>query len=811
MSVTHHGGCVCLWDGPVPDLTGAQDMALASFYADMHISDVAAPVAHSSLCSESREAVNSFCHFRDWEEVHASGKINLPGACTSTLLGVSQIPTDSRLTAAQGAELDAVLSHYEQLGLFSSGPHDIGRVPAHLNVQHNIRTGNACPVASRPYQHSHREKEWLETKLGELLEQGVIRRYTGPWVFPVVLVKKPDAVGSDALRLCIDFRKLNSVTELDPLQMPLINESLQEMAGCKYYSSVDVVSAFWQIPMHEDSVNKTGFSTPFGNFAWVRMPFGLVNASATFQRFMSEHVLQGDKYLSVYLDNVDVASQTWEEHIRHLTTVLERCLVAGLKLKLSKCAFAGKAARCLGFVVDEKGIHTDPAKVEAILRLPVPRGVAEVRSFLGMMNFYAHMIPNVAGIARPLHHLTRKGVAFEWTPECHHAHAMLKELLASEPVIAKPNWDLPFTLTTDWSKQAVGAVLSQQDTFGKSRPVSFASRALTPYEQNYAATEGECLALVWAVNKFRPYVDGRHFTVFTDHAALQWLSSARFSNCKLERWALSLQEYSFTVEHVKGENNVVADCLSRLTAAPTMTTNTAQYWPQAATKQGELDKIPCGVCNDNKGYDNIVICDACNACYHLRCLMPPQSTAPTGRWLCPSCDPDFACGIHELFDEHPVPLYGPTDPYVQPGLLHYLLPDEPAQRRAVLHASDALRWHPTLDGWLQVRKKLRNGPERWLLCPPVEYRWNLIRLVHEMLCHSGVSQTLLHCHLHFHWGGIKADIMRYIQQCDACQRHRLILPDLSELQEPALYGPFEHVHVDLAGPFMCSTAGTPAI
>ena len=202
MSVTTHATCVCLWDGPVPDLTHAQDMALASFCADMHISDVAAPVAHSSLCSESREAVNSFCHFRDWEEVHASGKINVPGACTSTPLGVSHIPTDSRLTAAQGAELDAVLSHYEQLGLFSSGPHDIGRVPAHLNVQHNIRTGNACPVASRPYQHSHREKVWLETKLGELLEKGVIRRYTGPWVSPVVLVKKPDAVGSDALRLC---------------------------------------------------------------------------------------------------------------------------------------------------------------------------------------------------------------------------------------------------------------------------------------------------------------------------------------------------------------------------------------------------------------------------------------------------------------------------------------------------------------------------------------------------------------------------------------------------------------------------------
>lgn len=199
----------------------------------------------------------------------ASGDINLPTA----IGGLHQIqfaPTDARLTIPQQEELQALLSHYD--GLFSAGPDDIGEVPA-LLTEHSITTGSAPAVSSRPYQHSHFEKQWLKDKLDELLIQGIIRPYTGSWVSHVLLVKKPGASGSDALRLCVDFRKLNAVTELDPLQLPQINEALQSLAGRNYYSSVDVVSAFWQIPMAEDSIDKTGFSTPFRNFAWIRMPF----------------------------------------------------------------------------------------------------------------------------------------------------------------------------------------------------------------------------------------------------------------------------------------------------------------------------------------------------------------------------------------------------------------------------------------------------------------------------------------------------------------------------------------------------------
>lgn len=298
-----------------------------------------------------------------WAGHEASGDVNLPCA----IGGPNQTqftPTDSRLSLQQQEELQALLSHYDRLGLFSPGPDDIGEVTA-LLTERSFNTGSAPAVSSRPNQHSHFEKQWLKDKIDELLTQGIIRPYTGPWVSTVVLIKKPGASGSDALRLCVDFRKSNSVTELDPVQLPVITEALQSLAGCNYYSSVDVVSVFWQIPMAQDSIHKTGFSTPFRNFAWMRMPFGLVNASATFQWFMSEHVEKHDDFLSVYSDNVDVASQTWEEHFQHVKFVLERCHKAGLKLKLSKCSFACRSAHCLGFVVDDEGIHTDPKKVAA--------------------------------------------------------------------------------------------------------------------------------------------------------------------------------------------------------------------------------------------------------------------------------------------------------------------------------------------------------------------------------------------------------------------------------------------------------------
>ena len=227
----------------------------------------------------------------------------------------------------------------------------------------------------------------------------------------------------------------------------------------------------------------------------------------------------------------------------------------------------------------------DSEKISAIVNMPAPVNVKAVKSFLGMTAFYARFINGYANMAAPMHALTHKGVVFCWSAECMQAFRALKHALSSEPVLRLPDWTIvtdesgrpqlkyPFHLTTDWSQTAMGAVLSQPDSEGNDHPIAFASRLLTPAETRYAPSEGECCALTWAFQKFRHYLHGYHCYVFTDHQALIWLNVARFQNAKLERWALKLQEFNFTVEYKKGCENVVADCLSRLKKARGMRTS----------------------------------------------------------------------------------------------------------------------------------------------------------------------------------------------------------------------------------------------
>ncbi len=491
MCDTFHGNFACSWSA-APDMDeGVLNSVLNSFTDSMRVAGSYSLQFHDSMRYEDLEMCNSFNHFNLWQEIHYTSGTTMP-LWVANATSVVQLPMPSRLSGVQRAELSALLEFYD--GLFSTGPDDYGVVPDDMSVFHRILTGDAEPVARRPYRLSQHENEWLRGHVLSLQEKGIVRPSNSPWMAPPVLVKKTDGT----LRFCCDLRALNQVTLKDPLTMPRIDECCTRMAGHQFYSSVDVVSAFWHIPLHPESIVKTGFSTPFGNWEWLRMPFGLCNASAPFQRFMNDHIACGFDFVSIYLDNIDVFSDTWEEHLAHLRVVLDRTAAAGLKLKLSKCAFAATSARCLGFIVDAHGIHTDPAKVGAIVNLPVPKDMPAVRSLLGMAGFYSHHIPHFAETARCLQLLTRKGIQFLWSPECDKAFHSLKAALINAPVLRPPDWGRDFLLTTDWSKQAVGAVLSQIDEAGEEHPVAFASRALTPSEQNYAATEGECPALVWA-------------------------------------------------------------------------------------------------------------------------------------------------------------------------------------------------------------------------------------------------------------------------------------------------------------------------
>jgi hypothetical protein len=377
-----------------------------------------------------------------------------------------------------------------------------------------------------------------------------------------------------------------------------------------------------------------------------------------------------------------------------------------------------------------------------------------VRSFTSAVGYYRDYIQNFALITAPMAQLLKKNVKWLWSEECQKAFEELKQRITSEPILRLPNFSLPFILTTDWSKVAIGAVLSQVDPeTGFDHPISFKSRLLSSAERNYSPTEGECLALVWAIQKFRVFLDGRHFTVYTDHQALQWLDTKRHQNSKLERWALKLQEFDFTIKYKKGEENLVADCLSRcIHISHIHACAVSPVWPEYVKEQKQLDLIPCVICGSPEGDDNIVICDGCKRCFHLRCLLPPRSTVPSGVWFCPACDPYFGeRGGSKLAElEHSkTPLeYHSWDPYLDPHLLSYiraghaleLLRDfAPRVAFEIRRRGSFYMKHPMLEDWLMVYKNIRRGPARWLVCSPLHFRWDIIAMIHDVLGHSGAT------------------------------------------------------------------------
>ncbi len=266
-----------------------------------------------------------------------------------TLETLKKVMPNKRLNEKQMAELAAVLSKHK--AAFAKDSKDYGKVTPEFICHHSIAIDDAKPVFQKPYRHSKFEEDFLKALVAELQEIGLIRPTSSPWISPVVLVKKKDG----GLRMCIDFRRLNAVTKRDPYQLPRVDDLTDRMQGCSYFSSIDVLSAFWNVPMAEEDIEKTGFTTAFGNFEWTRMPFGLINASSTFQRLMDK-VTSGLKNAAAYIDDVFIFSMTWEEHLQALSDTLGRLTAAGLKCKLSKCSFGGDSVKCLGHEVSQKGV-----------------------------------------------------------------------------------------------------------------------------------------------------------------------------------------------------------------------------------------------------------------------------------------------------------------------------------------------------------------------------------------------------------------------------------------------------------------------
>lgn len=438
----------------------------------------------------------------------------------------------------------------------------VGLGRTHL-IEHRIDTGDHLPIKQRQYPFAPPIMRQLEEEIKEMLDNDVIEPSYSPWRSPVLLVDK----SSGKKRLCLDSRQLNKVTKKDSYPLPRVSAVLDSLKNAHYLSTVDLKSAFWQVPLEASSKEKTAFGlSGKGLYQFKVMPFGLSNAAQTQQRLMDRlFTPEYEGKIFTYLDDIVIVSGDFEDHLSSLRWVKENLRSAGLTVNMDKCEFARPSLKYLGYIVDKEGLRTDPDKVSAILNYPRPSTFTELKRFIGLASWYRRFVENFAIVAAPLHELTkggRKGKHIRWTEEADRAFVELKTKLTTTPILCVPDYSKEFCVQCDASNNGIGAVLFQM-VGDDEKPVAYTSRKLSERESRYATSERELLSVLHAVEQFRPYVEGSHFKIYTDNSSLLWLQKQRDPHGRLARWAMRLQQFDYELLHRKGKENVVPDALSR--------------------------------------------------------------------------------------------------------------------------------------------------------------------------------------------------------------------------------------------------------
>lgn len=678
-------------------------------------------------------------------------------------------------TTDEQAQLALLLGKYSFV--FATEDEDLGYTD---KVQHEIHLTDDIPV-TQPYRRiPPTQYNEVREHIGKLLRKGVIKASSSPYASPIVLVRKVDG----SLRLCVDYRKLNSKTRRDAFPLPRIDESFDALRGAKFFSTIDLASGYHQVAMHERDRPKTAFTTPFGLYEYVRMPFGVCNGPATFQRLMqatmSDLIFQ---MLLVYLDDILVFSETFDEHLQRLETVLRRLAETGLKVKLEKCAFLQDTVKFLGHQVSAEGVGTDPSKVSAVKDWKVPTTAKELQSFLGFCSYYRRFIRGFSQTAGPLHDLVNKclsakksgwaGRHFDamWTPTCSSAFEGLKEKLTSAPILGFADFTQPFVLETDASQNGLGAVLYQQQGDTK-RVIAYASRRLRQAERNdrnYSSMKLELLALKWAVaEKFRGYLLGSKFVVLTNNNPLCHLKTAKLGAVE-QRWVAQLSVFDFEVKYRPGSSNAAADALSRQKFAGE---------PEVDPDSEFDDCVPvCSLVRRGTALEPDLVAKGLE-CYEVRQIrawesgsgvVTEQGNTPTlpgytreELLAFQGSDPTIT-GFRTFWDRGKKPSY--KERAALSNLVRRLL-----KQWNLIQEREGLLY--------RVVPESLHGPV-WQLLLPVCLKGQVLESVHNKMGHQGIERTVNLLRGRCFWVGYYEDVENWVKNCERCVLSKMPQPKIN--------------------------------
>ena len=580
-------------------------------------------------------------------------------------------------------------------------------------------------------------REKVEKELERLQQQGIIEPVQfSDWAAPIVPVVKSDG----SVRICGDYKvTVNREAKLDKYPIPPIDDLFACLAGGQRFTKLDLSHAYQQIQLDPDSRKYVTINTHKGLFTYNRLPFGVASVPSIFQRVM-ESVLQGIPGVCVYIDDILITGRDEQEHLAHLEEVLRRLKEAGMRLKSEKCEYLLPSVDYLGHTISKEGLRTSDVKVQAIIQAPAPKDVAELRSFLGLVNYYGKFLPDLATVLSPLYLLLQKKQKWIWTSDQEAAFGKVKDLLKSSRVLVHFDGTLPLTLSCDASPYGVGAVLSHIMANGEERPIAFASRTLTASERAYSQLDKEALAIVYGVKKYHQYLYGRQFQLKTDHKPLIHIFSERkatptMASSRLQRWALTLGAYSYTIQFRKGCDNGNADALSRL---------------------------PLPIARNE----------------------PPKPADVVHLMEYLDSSPITSSQIRVLTDQDPT--LSKVKVWILSGW-----PREPPE---------AEEFRPYFNRKSEL--SVEDGCVLWgnRVVVPEKGRDTVMSMLHQ--AHPGISRMKSLARCYVWWPGIDKDVEQCVKLCDPCQQNQKSPPVIPLHPWSWPTKPWTRVHIDYAGPFM---------